>query len=116
MSMMFFADEAETPLPPRQVRILEAAAQPAPDGRRVALHILLTPFLEYPDLEISLLRPDGNEERSLSILGTMERRLTVTLHVAAPEPGGQYTVHLALQYEGETLQTQLVSFTMPSAA
>ncbi len=112
--MMFFADEAEVPLPPREVRILEADAQPAPDGRRIALHVLLTPFLEYPNLEVSLLRPDGSEERSLSIIGAMERHLALTLHVARPESGGLYTVRLELQHEGETLQTQTVSFSMPA--
>lgn len=114
MSMMFFADEAEAPLPPREVRILEAAVQTAPNDRRVALHILLTPFLEYPNLEITLLRPDGSEERSLSVIGAMERRLTLTLHVAQPESNGLYTVRLELQHEGETLQTQTVSFSMPA--
>ena len=51
MSMMFFADEAEVPLPPREVRITEVRGAPAPDRHRVALLITLTPFLEYPNLE-----------------------------------------------------------------
>jgi hypothetical protein len=116
MSMMFFADEAEVPLPPREVRILEAAAQPAPDGRRVALNIVLTPFLEYPNLEVILLRPNGTEERSLSIIGTMERHLALTLHVDQPEIGGQYTVRIDLYHEGEVLQTKMVSFVMPTTS
>ena len=45
MSMMFFADEDEVPLPPKEVRITDATALVAPDGRRVALTITLTPFL-----------------------------------------------------------------------
>ena len=69
MSLMFFADEAEVPLPPREVRIVEAVARPSPDGYRVALSLTLTPFLEYPNLEVVLYRPDGEEERSLSIVG-----------------------------------------------
>ncbi len=116
VSMMFFADEAEVPLPPREVRILEATAQPASDGRRVMLSIILTPFLEYPNLEVALLRPDGAEERSLSIIGTMERHLALTLHVGQPIPGGEYTVRIDLLHDGEVLQTETVPLVMPSAS
>ncbi len=116
MAMMFFADEAEVPLPPREVRILEATAQPASDGRRVALGLVLTPFLEYPNLEVVLLRPDGGEERSLSIIGAMDRHLALTLHIGQPVPGGEYTVHIDLLHDGEVLQTKNVSFVMPAAA
>jgi hypothetical protein len=115
MSLMFFADEAEVPLPPREVRIIEAVARPSSDGYRVALSITLTPFLEYPNLEVVLYRPDGEEERSLSIVETMERHLLVTLHVKQPIPGGTYRVQIELVYEGEVLQTQEVLFLMPEA-
>jgi hypothetical protein len=112
MSMMFFADEAEVPLPPREVRITEAVAQPASDRRRVALHITLTPFLEYPNLEVVVYRPDGEEERSLTIIGAMERRLALTLHVKQPMPG-EYHTRIDLIHEGDVLQTQHVTFSLP---
>jgi hypothetical protein len=115
MSLMFFADEAEVPLPPREVRLLEAVAHPSPDGYRVALSLTLTPFLEYPNLEVILYRPDGEEERSLSIVGTMERNVLVTLHVKQPVPGGTYRVQIDLIYDGEVLQTHNVAFSMQEA-
>ena len=115
MSLMFFADEAEVPLPPREVRIIEAAARPSPDGYRVALSLTLTPFLEYPNLEVVLFRPDGEVERSLTIVGAMERQVLVTLHVKQPVPGGIYRVQIELIYESEVLQAQHVHFTMPEA-
>jgi len=114
MSLMFFSDEAEVPLPPREVRIVEAAAQPAPDGYRVTLRLTLTPFLEYPNLEVILYRPDGAEERSLMIVGTMERELLLTLHVKQPM-SGVYRVQIDLSYEGEVLQSRDVFFSMPEA-
>ncbi len=113
MSFMFFADETEVPLPPREVRIIEAAARPAPDGFRVALGITLTPFLEYPNLEVKLYRPDGMEERSVSVIGAMDRNLAMTLHVKHPEPGGVYRIVIDLIYDGAVLQTHEVIFTMP---
>ena len=79
MSLMFFADEAEVPLPPREVRILEAVAQPSPDGYRVALNVTLTPFLDYPNLEVTLYRPAGEEERSLTITSFGGRNMCRTL-------------------------------------
>ncbi len=112
MSMMFFADEADVPLPPREVRITEIEARPAPDGRRVALLITLTPFLEYPNLEIVLYRPDGEEERSLTVVGTMDRHLALTLHVKQPMPG-EYRAQVDLIHEGDVLQTKQVTFSLP---
>ncbi len=112
MSMMFFADEAEVPLPPREVRITDVEVRPAPDRQRVALLITLTPFLEYPNLEIILFRPDGTEERSLSVVGTMERRLALTLHIKQPLPG-DYHAQIELLHEGEILQTQHITFSLP---
>ncbi len=112
MSMMFFADEAEVPLPPREVRITDMQVRPAPDGRRVALLITLTPFLEYPNLEVALYRPDGSEERSVSVIGTMDRHLSLTLHVKQPQ-SGEYRARVDLVYEGETLQTQSIAFGLP---
>jgi hypothetical protein len=114
MSLMFFSDEAEVPLPPREVRIIEAVALPAPDGYRVALRLILTPFLEYPNLEVIVYRPDGEEERSLTILGTMERELLITLHVKQPV-AGTYRVQIDLIYEGEVLQSRDVFFSLPEA-
>lgn len=114
MSMMFFADEDEAPLPPREVRITAAGAQPAPDGRRVALSVTLTPFLENPNLEVVLYRPDGEEERRLTIIGTRERSLRLTLHVKQPQPG-DYRARLELMYDGEIPQTQDIVFSLLTA-
>jgi hypothetical protein len=78
----------------------------------VALLITLTPFLEYPNLEIILFRPDGAEERSLTVVGTMERRLALTLHIRQPMPG-EYRAQIDLIHEGEILQTQHSTFSLP---
>lgn len=115
-SPMFFADEDEVPLPPREVRITEVKANPLPDGRRVVLNITLTPFLEYPNLEVVLYRPDGQPERSTSIIGTMDRHLQLTLHVARPVLLGDYRAQIDLIHEGEILQTEALTFSMPTGS
>ena len=111
MSLMFFAADDEIPLPPHEVRLTAARAQPTPDGRRVALSITLTPFLEYPNLEVVLYRPDGAEERSLTIIGAMERSLLLTLHIQQPQTG-DYRARIDLMCDGEILQTQDVIFSL----
>ena len=112
MSFMFFADEDEVPLPPREVHIIETAVELLLDQRRVALSVTLTPFLEYPNLEIVLFRPDGQEERTLSIIGAMDRHLNLTMHIARPV-AGEYCTRIDLIYEGEVLQTETLKFVMP---
>lgn len=114
-SLMFFADEDEVPLPPREVRMTEVKADPLPDGRRVVLTVTLTPFLEYPNLEIVVYRPDGAAERSMSIIGTMDRHLQLTLHIARPETGGEYRAQIDLLHEGEVIQTEVAKFLIPAA-
>ena len=114
-SLMFFADEAEVPLPPREVRMTEVKVNPLPDGRRVMLNITLTPFLEYPNLEVMVYRPDGQEERGMSIIGSMDRHLQLTVHVARPESSGEYRAQIDLIHEGEVLQTESLKFSMPAA-
>ena len=59
-----------------------------------------------------LYRPDGEEERSLSVIGTPERSLRLTLHVKQPQPG-DYRARIDLMYDGEVLQTQDVIFNLP---
>lgn len=110
--MLFFAEEDEVPLPPREVRITEVKAEPLPDGRRIRLDVTLTPFLEYPNLEVMLYRPDGEEERSMSIVGTMDRHLALTLHVSQRRVG-EYRARIDLIHEGEVLQTETVMFALP---
>ena len=113
-SLMFFAEEDEVPLPPREVRITETKITPLPDGRRVVLNITLTPFLEYPNLEVALYRPDGQIERSTSIIGTMDRHLQLTLHVLRPEFNSDYRAQIDLIHEGEILQTESLTFSIPA--
>ena len=42
----------------------------------------------------------------------MERRLALTLHVKQPMPG-EYRAQIDLIHEGEVLQTQHVTFSLP---
>jgi hypothetical protein len=114
--IFFFQDEDEAPRPPERVEIVEMQVHPLPDGRRVVVQVTLTPFIEYPSFDLTLLRPDGTEERSLSVVSTMERTTALTMHMARPDPTLAYTARVALTHEGRVLQTREASFAVPAPA
>ncbi|MFN8596391.1 MAG: hypothetical protein U0559_09445 [Anaerolineae bacterium] len=73
----------------------------------MAVLLTLTPFLEYPNLEVILYRPDGEEERSLTItIGTMERHFMVTLHIRQPAAASQYRIRDVIHMERNTANTR----------
>ncbi len=46
-------------LPPAEVRFTELRIEPWPDGRRLRVHVSLTPFQNKPDLEAMILDEAG---------------------------------------------------------
>ena len=111
--ILFFEDEDEIPRPPDQVEIVEVQVHALPDGRRVVVQVTLTPFVEYPSFDVTLLRADGTEERTLSVVSTMERTTALTLHLSRPDRSPEYTARVELVHEGAVLQTYEVRFTFP---
>ena len=111
----FFQDQDETPRLPDQVEIVEIQARPLPDGRRVVVQVTLTPFIEPPSFDVTLLRPDGTPEHTLSVVHAMERTTVLTLHLRRPDPAPEYIARVELVHEGRLLQTRQVRFTVPQA-
>ena len=114
--IMFFEDEDEVPRLPHEVEITEIQARPLPDGRRVVIQVALTPFIEYPSFDVTLLRPDGATERTLSVVSTMDRVNTLTMHLRRPERLVEYVARVELVHAGAVLQTREVRFSMPAVA
>jgi hypothetical protein len=113
--IMFFEDEEETLRLPHQVEITDVYVRPLPDGRRILVQITLTPFIEPPNLDVTILRPDGIVERTLSVIGTPDRTSTVTMHLSRPERADEYTARVDLLHDGVMLQTREVRFAVPNA-
>jgi len=82
----FFDEPEEARRPPDEVRITEVRVDPLPDGRRVVVTVKLTPFLQKPDFDVTILR-DGSEERSLSVVGAMHPEVQLTMHLPAASTG-----------------------------
>lgn len=66
---------------PAEVRFTELRVEPWPDGKRVRVHLSLTPFLKLPNLETFVFDQDGVEIASASIIETMNFKLVFTLHL-----------------------------------
>jgi hypothetical protein len=112
--ILFFEDADEAPRLPHQVEITEVQVRPLPDGRRIVVQVALTPFIESPSFDVTLLRPDGTAERTLSVVSTMDRMNTLTMHLSRPEQLPEYVARVELMHAGAVLQTREVRFSMPA--
>ena len=114
--IMFFEDEENQSRLPPDVRITQVQVRPLPDGKRVAVQVTLTPFIEQPSFDVTLLRSDGSVERSVSVVSAMDRTNTLTLHLSQPEHAREYTARIDLIHDGTLLQTREVRFSVPDEA
>lgn len=89
----------EDGLPPQEVRILDLRAEPWPDGgRRVRVHLDVTPFLERPNMEMSIIDAEGEKTASISIIESIDERLTFTMHIRGPELRNPFTLAASVYY------------------
>ena len=66
---------------------------PYPDLKRVWTRLWLTAVLdESPNIEVTVLNPDGSENCSVYMMAHSERRAETTLHLRTPEAGAIYRV------------------------
>lgn len=72
---------------PDNVHVTDYRVMPWPDGTRVTVELGLTPFRQFPALDVSVATPDGQVLRAASVVGAMERRPAPTLHLPRLERG-----------------------------
>ena len=112
--LLFFLDQEEAPRQPDQVKITEVQVHPLPDGRRIAVQVTLTPFVESPAFDVTILRPDGAVERTLSVVSAIDRTSTLTVHLSRPDHAPEYIARVELFHQGAVLQTHDVHFSTPT--
>ncbi|MFN2198163.1 MAG: hypothetical protein ACK2UW_18735 [Anaerolineales bacterium] len=95
---IFFQDPNEIPLPPEEVRILNFTAKPYPDGRRIRVHLELTPFQKRPNLTLYAENPENRRVAEASVIESMTRTLEITMHLRGPQQGGSYVAHVQVYY------------------
>lgn len=88
----------EDALPPEKVRFTELRVEPWPDGRRVRVHVGITPFQQRPYLNARLLNAEEQEIASATVVETMENKLVFTMHIRGKQINGQFTLLASLSY------------------
>jgi len=83
---------------PQDVRFEDVHVEPWPDGRRVRIHIQITPFKTYPNLDAIISNEDGRESTRASIIETAEDRLVFTMHIRGSRIEGKYKLETTLSY------------------
>jgi hypothetical protein len=84
--------------PPAEVRFTELRVEPWPDGRRVRVHVSLTPFQQNPNLEAVIHDHQHQEMARASIVEAADPRFVFTLHIRAQAVGGTYSLTANLSY------------------
>jgi hypothetical protein len=79
-----FVDSDEVPVPPELVRIHALRVEPYPDGKRIALDLSLTPFLEAPDLAIRIQNQDDVVVASTDVIEARDPKMRLTIHIRGP--------------------------------
>jgi hypothetical protein len=108
---IFFFDEGATPLPQSEVHIEGIVVKPNPDGTRVHTNITLSPFLEKPNLGISVANQDGITLVTAEVLEPISIITELTLHIRPKNPESIHTLTVDLYYEeNESQDTKSIDF------
>ncbi len=88
------------PHPKAEVQIEEVVITPYPDRFRVHVNIVITPFIERPNLLLVAHNEEDHIVSELNIIETMHHNMEFTLHIRnVSEPAGIYTLTVDLFYE-----------------
>lgn len=88
-----------TPPPQDDIKILALDAEPYPDGRRVRVKLVLSPFLQGPNAEINLSNHDDELLASIDIVNIFIPENEFTLHIPEIKSlPGSYTVNVEVFY------------------
>jgi hypothetical protein len=89
----------EDGLPPEQIRVQALRAEPWPDeSRRVRIHLDITPFLERPNIDVSIADEHGDEVSSVTIIESIESHLVFTMHIRGDDLISKFTLLARLYY------------------
>jgi hypothetical protein len=101
-----------------EIRIEQLEITPYPDRFRIHIHLVVTPFLERPNLLLVAHNENDRVVSELSVIETMHNDMEFTLHLrGVDDPAGMYTLSVDLFYETrQPPQDSMVeTFTVPPA-
>ena len=95
----------------KAVHFEDVHVEPWPDGRRVRVHITLSPFSRHPSLEAALLTDSGEEISHLHIIETPENKMVFTMHLRGIELPTALMLQTRVYFEDEvTLDEKQIHF------
>ena len=87
-------------LRPREEVRIERVAATYPSHQRVKVEVVVTPFRERPNLEITIRDVDDQIVSSASVVALMNFNVAFNLHLRGiDEPTGDYAVQVQLYYD-----------------
>ena len=99
MQEIFFFDQGDTALPREKVRIEQTRAEPYPDGRRLRVTVVLTPFSEKPNLRLTISNTNGDTVAEADVLELVTRKTELTMHLRDRRAQANYTLRTELYYD-----------------
>lgn len=98
MDINFFDDPQETPRMREDVRFEKLRVEVSPEGKRVAVDVAITPFIERPTIELLMTNGNGEKAGLLTIIETLDRVIQVVIHLRDREKANPYTLRASLYY------------------
>ena len=99
-------------MPSEGISIRKLHAIPLPDMKRVTVEMELSPFTEHPNLDISILSPEGEVAANMFVVEARDQVMALTLHLHQPEPAALYTARLTVLRGEEILDRREVTFAL----
>jgi len=106
----FFPEDNLNRATPEETDITSLSVEPYPDGRRLHVHIEMTPFQKRPHLDIVIRNGDGTEVAAANVVEPMNWKIEFTMHLRG-ELKSPYTLEAKLFYpDGPSKEPQTFSF------
>jgi hypothetical protein len=91
---------------PELIRFKEVRVEPWPDGLRVRVHVLLTPFNSHPNLEAAVFGEDDFELQRINIVETTDQRFVFTMHLRGAQIPGKFRLSIQIYLDPENILDQ----------
>ena len=98
MKVHFFDDPDRGSVPREEVRFKGLGLYVYEDRQRVAVGFDITPFLERPNIEVTLRNEQGGEVASLHVIEAFEPNFNLTMHIKDAVIQEHYDMEAVLYY------------------
>lgn len=98
MQIEFFDDPLQQPKSREEVRIKQIGIFVQDDLRKISFGLELTPFLERPSIEVSIVNGQGQPAGALTVIETMTPNFSLIIHLRDEDSTDPYELTAELYY------------------